>query len=150
MNMPNLGRKRKTSENFHHNKPPFKKFTFINMVDECISTLTSDEESFPCSCSSNIINKFEEHQVVQTPDQVETSTCDNQVIRRREMSLLSEEEEVGSIEKKPQKTPSESELDEFFSAAEENIQKQFENKYNFDIVKDMPLEGRYEWVQLKQ
>lgn len=42
---------------------------------------------------------------------------------------LSEEEEVDSIEKKPQMTPSESELDEFFSAAEENIQKQFSNKY---------------------
>ncbi|XP_058735686.1 cyclin-dependent kinase inhibitor 7-like [Vicia villosa] len=150
MNMPNLGRKRKSTETFHHNnKPPFKRFTFINMVEECHSTLTSDEESFPCSCSSNIINNFEESQEVQSPHQVETSTCHDQVIRRREMSL-SEEEEVDSIEKKPQKTPSESELDEFFSAAEENIQKQFSNKYNFDIVKDVPLEGRYEWVQLKQ
>ncbi|CAK8562395.1 unnamed protein product [Lathyrus sativus] len=150
MNMPNLGRKRKTTETFHHNKPPFKRFTFINMVEECHSTLTSDEESFPCSCSGNIITKFEESPEVQSLEQDETSTCHDQVIRRREMSLLNEEEEVDSIEKKPQKMPSETELDEFFSAAEKNIQKQFENKYNFDIVKDVPLEGRYEWVQWKQ
>lgn len=44
------------------------------------------------------------------------------------MSLLSDQEEVDSIEKKPQKMPSESELDEFFSAAEKNMQKKFENK----------------------
>ncbi|CAL5197692.1 unnamed protein product [Lathyrus oleraceus] len=120
------------------------------MVEECHSTLTSDEESFPCSCSGNIITKFEESQEVQSPEEVETSTCHDQVIRRREMSLLSDQEEVDSIEKKPQKMPSESELDEFFSAAEKNMQKKFENKYNFDIVKDVPLEGRYDWVELKQ
>lgn len=109
MDTPNFGRKRKrkTTETFHHNKPPFKRFTFTNMVEECHSTLTSDEESFPCSCSGNIITKFEEsqevniltpsiklmcfyspkhnknvtHFQVQSLEEVETSTCHDQVIR---------------------------------------------------------------------
>ena len=70
------------------------------------------------------------------------------------MSLLSEvgqlgpnSPEVDSEENKPQKMPTESEIDEFFAVAEKDIQKQFEDKYNYDIVKDMPLDGRYEWVQ---
>ncbi|KAG6386860.1 hypothetical protein SASPL_152037 [Salvia splendens] len=44
------------------------------------------------------------------------------------------------------KMPSEAELEEFFAAAEKNIQQKFIDKYNYDIVKDQPLEGRYEWV----
>lgn len=48
-----------------------------------------------------------------------------------------------------EKMPSEAELEEFFAAAEKDLQKQFVDKYNYDIVKDEPLEGRYEWVQLQ-
>ncbi|KAK6924077.1 Cyclin-dependent kinase inhibitor domain [Dillenia turbinata] len=48
-----------------------------------------------------------------------------------------------------QKMPSESEIEEFFSSVEEDIQKKFADKYNYDVVKDIPLEGRYEWIQLK-
>ncbi|PIN10104.1 hypothetical protein CDL12_17309 [Handroanthus impetiginosus] len=48
-----------------------------------------------------------------------------------------------------EKMPSETELEEFFTAAEKNLQKQFVDKYNYDIVKDEPLEGRYEWVQIQ-
>ncbi|GAU39828.1 hypothetical protein TSUD_154580 [Trifolium subterraneum] len=126
---------------------------FTPPVDECYSSIT--EESSASSCSSNKLSDAE----VES-EQVETSTCNgDQIIRRREMGLLCEvvgtnssteqEEEVDSAENKAQKMPTESELDEFFSAAEKDVQKQFQNKYNFDIVKDMPLEGRYEWVQLK-
>ncbi|KAM0060954.1 putative cyclin-dependent kinase inhibitor domain-containing protein [Helianthus debilis subsp. tardiflorus] len=45
--------------------------------------------------------------------------------------------------------PSAAELEEFFSKAEKLEQKRFAEKYNFDIVKDVPMEGRYQWVQLK-
>ncbi|CAA2975818.1 cyclin-dependent kinase inhibitor 7-like isoform X2 [Olea europaea var. sylvestris] len=48
-----------------------------------------------------------------------------------------------------EKLPSEAELEEFFAAAEKDLQKKFIDKYNYDIVKDEPLEGRYEWVQLQ-
>ncbi|XP_076883183.1 cyclin-dependent kinase inhibitor 3-like [Bidens hawaiensis] len=42
------------------------------------------------------------------------------------------------------------EIEEFFAAAEKEIQSRFKNKYNYDTVKDVPLKGRYEWIQLKQ
>ncbi|KAG8367074.1 hypothetical protein BUALT_Bualt16G0034800 [Buddleja alternifolia] len=48
-----------------------------------------------------------------------------------------------------ERVPSEAELEEFFAAAESNIHKQFTHKYNYDIVKDEPLEGRYEWVPIQ-
>lgn len=47
------------------------------------------------------------------------------------------------------KMPSDDELEEFFAAAEKNLQNQFIDKYNFDIATDEPLEGRYEWVQIQ-
>ncbi|KAF3435992.1 hypothetical protein FNV43_RR23084 [Rhamnella rubrinervis] len=40
------------------------------------------------------------------------------------------------------------EMDEFFAFAEEQQQRIFIDKYNFDIVNDSPLPGRYEWVQV--
>ncbi|CAI9765565.1 unnamed protein product [Fraxinus pennsylvanica] len=43
------------------------------------------------------------------------------------------------------KMPSAAELEEFFSAAEKYEQKQFADKYNYDIALDVPLEGRYKW-----
>ncbi|ESQ32406.1 hypothetical protein EUTSA_v10004871mg [Eutrema salsugineum] len=44
--------------------------------------------------------------------------------------------------------PTTSELEEFFAYAEQQQQRLFMEKYNFDIVHDMPLTGRYEWVQV--
>ncbi|TKY59105.1 Cyclin-dependent kinase inhibitor 7 [Spatholobus suberectus] len=46
------------------------------------------------------------------------------------------------------KTPPKAEIEEFFAMAEKYEQKRFAEKYNFDIVRDMPLEGRYQWVRL--
>ncbi|XP_038713563.1 cyclin-dependent kinase inhibitor 3-like isoform X2 [Tripterygium wilfordii] len=40
------------------------------------------------------------------------------------------------------------EVEEFFSYAEQQQQREFMEKYNFDIVNDLPLSGRYEWVQI--
>ncbi|KAI3446006.1 hypothetical protein Pfo_002671 [Paulownia fortunei] len=45
--------------------------------------------------------------------------------------------------------PSAAELEEFFEAAEKYEQKRFAEKYNYDIVKDVPLEGKYQWVRLQ-
>ncbi|THG05795.1 hypothetical protein TEA_026406 [Camellia sinensis var. sinensis] len=47
------------------------------------------------------------------------------------------------------KMPAAAEIEEFFSAAEKYEQKRFVDKYNYDVVKDVPLEGRYQWVRLK-
>ncbi|XP_027347038.1 cyclin-dependent kinase inhibitor 7-like [Abrus precatorius] len=132
----------------------------------------SDDESPASCCSSNGSFELHENRIITFSDlevdsaQVETSTCNCGEQIRREMSLTSElrtnSQEVESVEKKLttknksrcvlstlQKMPTESELEEFFAAAEKDIQKRFSEKYNYDIVKDVPLEGRYEWVQLK-
>ncbi|KAH7575227.1 hypothetical protein JRO89_XS02G0065500 [Xanthoceras sorbifolium] len=59
------------------------------------------------------------------------------------------------------KMPSLAEIDEFFSSAEKYEQNRFAEKirsdahgahfsmYNYDVVKDVALEGRYQWVRLK-
>ncbi|KAI3449888.1 hypothetical protein Pfo_006553 [Paulownia fortunei] len=44
--------------------------------------------------------------------------------------------------------PTEREMEEFFSHAEQPQQRRFIEKYNFDIVHDLPLPGRYEWVRV--
>ncbi|KAI3448099.1 hypothetical protein Pfo_004764 [Paulownia fortunei] len=46
------------------------------------------------------------------------------------------------------KRPSAAELEEFFVVAEKYVQKRFAEKYNYDIAKDVPLKGRYQWVLL--
>ncbi|EPS57310.1 hypothetical protein M569_17509 [Genlisea aurea] len=44
--------------------------------------------------------------------------------------------------------PTADELEEFFAAAEKELQLQFIHKYNYDIVKDKPVEGgRFEWIK---
>ncbi|XP_062022304.1 cyclin-dependent kinase inhibitor 3-like [Rosa rugosa] len=44
--------------------------------------------------------------------------------------------------------PTALDMDEFFAQAEQQQQKLFMEKYNFDITSDMPLPGRYEWEQV--
>ncbi|XP_020533329.1 cyclin-dependent kinase inhibitor 7 isoform X2 [Jatropha curcas] len=48
-----------------------------------------------------------------------------------------------------EKMPTQAEIDEFFAEAEKKEQKRFAEKYNYDVAKDVPLEGRYQWVRLK-
>ncbi|CAN1131217.1 Cyclin-dependent kinase inhibitor 3 [Linum perenne] len=44
--------------------------------------------------------------------------------------------------------PTVQEMDDFFACEEERQQRLFTEKYNFDVVNDSPLPGRYEWVQV--
>ncbi|XP_073308666.1 uncharacterized protein [Primulina huaijiensis] len=48
-----------------------------------------------------------------------------------------------------EKMPSSEEIEEFFAAAEKCDQKRLTEKYNYDFLKDVPLEGRYQWVRLQ-
>ncbi|XP_047983131.1 cyclin-dependent kinase inhibitor 6-like isoform X3 [Salvia hispanica] len=64
-----------------------------------------------------------------------------------EMSPRSSDLELPSPNKESS-MPSAAELERFFAAAEKYEQKRFAQKYNYDIVKDVPLEGRYHWVRL--
>ncbi|KAH7415051.1 hypothetical protein KP509_14G025100 [Ceratopteris richardii] len=40
------------------------------------------------------------------------------------------------------------EIEDFFSQAERELQRNFIKRYNFDPMNDTPLPGRYEWVQV--
>ncbi|CAI9288359.1 unnamed protein product [Lactuca saligna] len=41
------------------------------------------------------------------------------------------------------------EIEEFFTRHDQEQQRRFADKYNFDIVNEKPLGGRYEWVQVQ-
>ncbi|MCD7453249.1 hypothetical protein HAX54_020289 [Datura stramonium] len=47
------------------------------------------------------------------------------------------------------KIPSAQEVDEFLTRFEEEQQRKFIEKYNFDPVNEKPLPGRYEWVKIE-
>ncbi|KDP31915.1 hypothetical protein JCGZ_12376 [Jatropha curcas] len=137
------------------------------VIRNSCSSPCSDHASTSC-CSSNgssdqrIKNKFSDLEAESV--EVETSVYYS-CRERRETTPSSQlrpesSDELDSIARPSpeantlrrstaEKMPTESELDEFFTEAEKSIQKQFAEKYNYDIVKDEPLEGRYEWVRLK-
>ncbi|KAJ8485050.1 hypothetical protein OPV22_017535 [Ensete ventricosum] len=48
----------------------------------------------------------------------------------------------------PSSIPTNLEMEELFAVPEQLQQRSFVLRYNFDVVKDQPLPGRYEWVKL--
>ncbi|XP_058097094.1 cyclin-dependent kinase inhibitor 5-like [Magnolia sinica] len=96
------------------------------------------------------------------PEGFENAT-DSNCRERRETTpssnLRSESDELESTARPPagnprrkptaEKMPSVAEIEDFFAAAEKDEKKRFAEKYNFDVEKEVPLEGRYEWVRLK-
>ncbi|KAB2051702.1 hypothetical protein ES319_A12G072500v1 [Gossypium barbadense] len=132
--------------------------------NRCLS-LNSDHDDDVSCCSSNI--ESSDKRIMELPDledesiEVETSTHFSSSEREttplnelraepEDLDSTSRPSETNSRHRSPvEKMPTEAELEEFFAPAEEKLQKQFADKYNFDIVKDEPLEGRYEWIRLK-
>lgn len=45
--------------------------------------------------------------------------------------------------------PTTNEIEEFFAGAEQQEQRRFTDRYNYDPVSDSPLPGRFEWVRLR-
>ncbi|KAG7537141.1 Cyclin-dependent kinase inhibitor [Arabidopsis suecica] len=86
----------------------------------------STRESTPC-------NFVEDLEIMVTPGSSTRS------IRRATKEYTRERDSV---------IPTTSELEEFFAYAEQQQQRLFMEKYNFDIVNEIPLSGRYEWVQV--
>ncbi|GAB2282602.1 hypothetical protein Dimus_017140 [Dionaea muscipula] len=97
---------------------------FINSNSNC----TKRGETTPSSDS-----KAEANNLMDSPAMKTTSSEYNSRIRSSTV----------------EKMPSDSEIEDFFAAAEVDLQKSFIDKYNFDIVRDVPLEGRYQWVPVK-
>ncbi|XP_022740276.1 cyclin-dependent kinase inhibitor 7-like isoform X2 [Durio zibethinus] len=133
--------------------------------NRCLSPNSDHDDDVSC-CSSNIGPS--EKRIIELPDledesiEVETSTHFSSRERRETTpsSELGPEPEDLDSTSRPSEANShrrstvemmstEAELEEFFATAEKKLQKQFAEKYNYDIAKDEPLEGRYEWVRLK-
>ncbi|KAH7566562.1 hypothetical protein ACOSP7_023120 [Xanthoceras sorbifolium] len=119
-----------------------------------------DRASTSCSGSSERIEFVD---LEDTSVEAETSTYYSCRERREassssEVGAGSQSEELDSSAKKSEansrprstieKMPTEIEIEQFFAKAEKQLQKEFAEKYNYDIVKDEPIEGRYEWIQL--
>ncbi|KAI9180116.1 hypothetical protein LWI28_001368 [Acer negundo] len=132
----------------------------------------SDEFS-ASRCSSNGSLEIVKHSMIFADLEVasfetEVSTCNNNKFRETSPSseICGDSEETSSMDHSPPKNqppgfrrrispegtkmPTSAEIEDFFTAAEKNEQKRFAEKYNYDIVKDVALEGRYQWVRLKQ
>ncbi|KAE8673991.1 methionine aminopeptidase 1D [Hibiscus syriacus] len=118
-----------------------------------------DTVPVPVSCSSSNIGSCEKRNI-ELPDledeSIEDETSTHFSSRERRETMTSAEAEDMDSRWTPSerrstvvKMPTEYVLEEFFSVAEEKLQNHFAEKYNYDIFKDEPLEGRYEWIRLK-
>ncbi|XP_074306938.1 cyclin-dependent kinase inhibitor 4-like isoform X1 [Silene latifolia] len=99
------------------------------------NVLDSDykERSTRESTPSNMIR---DPDAINTPGSTTRPTCSAQAVRRSRNSTQ-------------RSIPTSHEMEEFFANAEEQQQKEFVQKYNFDPTNDKPLPGRYEWLKLK-
>lgn len=88
----------------------------------------STRESTPCSL-------IRDPEVVRTPSSTTRPTTLTETNRR-----------IHNVNGRH--IPTTHEMDEFFAGAEEDQQRNFIEKYNFDPVNDKPLPGRFEWQKL--
>ncbi|KAL0844187.1 hypothetical protein Bca101_017433 [Brassica carinata] len=101
-------------------------------LEGCESFNRTTRESTPCS----LIRKQESTTSPGSSAKLSNGISDN--------SNQRDESFAGSHRHLPT-TP---EMDQFFSGAEEEQQKQFIEKYNFDPVNEQPLPGRFEWKKV--
>ncbi|XP_065862843.1 cyclin-dependent kinase inhibitor 5 [Euphorbia lathyris] len=85
-------------------------------------------ESTPCSL-------IRDPEIIRTPGSTTRPTGSTETNRRIRNSTR-------------RHIPTAHEMDQFFAKAEEEQQRQFIEKYNFDPVNEKPLPGRYEWEKL--
>ncbi|CAH1421080.1 unnamed protein product [Lactuca virosa] len=135
--------------------------TLKNYGDSAVEELRDFSGDVPASCCSSNGSVTEILKSVDLEERTEVETTMTYKMNRRESTqttdLKAESGELHSTNtSKPsvvidsrRKTPPAAELEEFFAKAEENLHKRFKDKYNYDIVKDVPLKGRFEWVELK-
>ncbi|KAL9261167.1 Cyclin-dependent kinase inhibitor 3-like protein [Drosera capensis] len=148
----------------------------VDAEENCPSGVSDDglPEAVAASscCSSNSSTGGEENKqeadcdedVLKTADPEEVEECGAGRENSMDFDLRQRREKTPSRESQPQaddamnsrnrssigsKMPSDLEIEEFFAEAEKDLQKRFIDKYNFDIVRDVPLEGRYQWVPVK-
>ncbi|XP_051114956.1 cyclin-dependent kinase inhibitor 7-like [Andrographis paniculata] len=139
-----------------------------NSGDSTCESVSSDHVMASCSSSNGSsglskrsLNFLDLEDAEMIPKFRATSAGESLDCRKRRETTPSSEVQADSGElestagpcepkshRRIERFPSEAELEEFFTVAEANLKKQFIDKYNYDIVKDQPLEGRFEWVQI--
>ncbi|KAJ8770749.1 hypothetical protein K2173_021396 [Erythroxylum novogranatense] len=148
-----------TTENLVSQSPEVNS-DFWSVIDEdwCASP-RSDHASTSCCSSNGPSDRVKFADLKEKSVEGETS-MDYSCGERRETTSSSEllddldsttrplETSSGRSSTTAKKIPTESELEEFFAEAEKGSKEYF-MKYNYDIEKDEPLEGRWEWFRLK-
>ncbi|AEC08728.1 unnamed protein product [Arabidopsis thaliana] len=114
------------------NKDPTFGQNFFDLEEEHTQSFNrTTRESTPCS----LIRRPE---IMTTPgSSTKLNICVSESNQRED-----------SLSRSHRRRPTTPEMDEFFSGAEEEQQKQFIEKYNFDPVNEQPLPGRFEWTKV--
>ncbi|XP_038715329.1 cyclin-dependent kinase inhibitor 7-like isoform X2 [Tripterygium wilfordii] len=121
--------------------------------DPCSSSSSCFSQTSRCS-SSKIVEECSRFVDRETKSfETEDSTCITSRLREATPSSDFFDSPVAekSQHEKPVGTemPSQGEIEAFFGISEKLEQKRFFEKYNFDVVNGVPLEGRFQWVPLK-
>ncbi|RVW19537.1 Cyclin-dependent kinase inhibitor 3 [Vitis vinifera] len=95
-----------------------------------VGSVRSTRETTPCSL-------IRDPETIRTPGSTTKPASSSGINRRMDNSRQ------GHV-------PTTQEMDQFFQSAEEEQQRVFTDKYNFDPVNDKPLSGRFEWVKLNR
>nr|XP_043624608.1 cyclin-dependent kinase inhibitor 7-like isoform X2 [Erigeron canadensis] len=142
------------------------RLTDLDVISPEINVSSPESENCDPKNDFSISDLKAERRRFETETESETSDSSNGGFRETsassEICLDSDEmESPPTLKKKPIASPATckpvtvsenclaAEIDEFFALAERKEQKRFADKYNYDIVKDVPTEGRYQWVRLK-
>ncbi|WOK92206.1 cyclin-dependent kinase inhibitor 1-like [Canna indica] len=99
------------------------------MVDE------QEVEGLEISCNSE-------------PGQMRRETTPSSAVRIEESDLESTAEAILSS-KMANAMPAKAEIEEFFAAAEREQAQRFTDRYNYDVINDVPLDGRFEWARIE-
>ncbi|XP_052194322.1 cyclin-dependent kinase inhibitor 7 [Diospyros lotus] len=108
-------------------------------VDSKVESLA---EGLETEISTLVNSPFSEETIPAGEHSAETVELESSTVTKASPARATRKNPVGEM-------PSMVEIQEFFSAAEKSEQKRFTEKYNYDVVKDVPLEGRYQWVRLR-
>lgn len=113
------------------NKIEAEEACFGDNTMDCGARERGMRESTPCSLIGV------KNATISSPGSTTKQSCSNSTDRRRTRSRSAVNVENPA------------ELEELFAQEEQSQQHHFLEKYNYDIVNDLPLPGRYEWVAVR-
>ncbi|GJT60635.1 cyclin-dependent kinase inhibitor 7-like protein isoform X1 [Tanacetum coccineum] len=128
-------------KDLHVNSSPELSTSAVN-DDLCIDPKVEDETSIS---SSNGFSRetSASSEICLDSDEMESSST----LRNKKKKIVASRSPTCKVT--GTNNPTAAEIDDFFAAAEKKEQKRFAEKYNYDFVNDVPMEGRYQWVRLK-